>query len=291
MKELQADYSASTMLWDDIKSLSLLSMPIIFTALIQEISFMSTLIYVGRLSNPAYIGAMTLGNMICNISGYSLAYGMCSALDTLISQSYGARKYKLMGLWAQRAIVILTLCTLPVIAIWTQTEHILHYLLFIPITEARLAGVWSRIISIALYPSLCFEVLRKFLQGQNIVWPVVVAAIGGSAFNIIGNYYFMYHLKWGFTGVAYCWGFAQWFALSILIITIVARKLFLRNCGSATEGDSSVKAAARPKDASSSGIALGDYAVVSTATSEVDIQGRDDFSDSEFLEEFDSEDN
>jgi Na+-driven multidrug efflux pump len=52
--------------------------------------------------------------IISNITGYSLAFGMCSALDTLISQAYGAKRYELMGLQAQRAAVILTLFSIPI---------------------------------------------------------------------------------------------------------------------------------------------------------------------------------
>jgi MATE family multidrug resistance protein len=51
------------------------------------------------------IGAATLGSMMCNITGYSVLYGMGTALDSLLSQAYGAKSYSLVGLYAQRAMV------------------------------------------------------------------------------------------------------------------------------------------------------------------------------------------
>ena len=45
--------------------------------------------------------------MWVNISGLSIVFGGMSALDTLCSQAYGARNFKLVGLWAQRCIVII----------------------------------------------------------------------------------------------------------------------------------------------------------------------------------------
>ena len=53
-----------------------------------------------------------------NRTGFSLAYGLCSALDTLISQAYGAKAYRLTGVYAQRAAFILTLSSIPVAALW-----------------------------------------------------------------------------------------------------------------------------------------------------------------------------
>ena len=63
----------------------------------------------------------------CNITGYSLGFGFCAALDTLISQAYGAKLYSNIGLHVQRAIVILSLFAIPVGFIWLSTERILKY--------------------------------------------------------------------------------------------------------------------------------------------------------------------
>lgn len=105
---------ASSAKWlSGLKELATFSCPIIATALVQELSGVSTLIFLGRLERAEFIGGATLGNMMCNITGFSLAFGLLSALDTLISQAYGAKLYRLMGLHAQRAIIILTLCTFP----------------------------------------------------------------------------------------------------------------------------------------------------------------------------------
>ena len=49
--------------------LASLASPIIFTAMIREISEVSTFIFVGRTGGATAIGAATLGNMMCNITG------------------------------------------------------------------------------------------------------------------------------------------------------------------------------------------------------------------------------
>ena len=49
--------------------LASLASPIIFTAMIREITEVSTIIFVGRTGGATAIGATTLGNMMCNITG------------------------------------------------------------------------------------------------------------------------------------------------------------------------------------------------------------------------------
>lgn len=68
-----------------LRPLKNLASPIIFNAFIREIAEFTTIINVGKNGGAAAIGAQTLGNMMCNVTGFSLAYGLCSALDTLIS--------------------------------------------------------------------------------------------------------------------------------------------------------------------------------------------------------------
>lgn len=148
-----------------IKLLADLSLPMIANALIQEIQYAINMIFVGQLGNAQYLGAATLGNMLCNITGYSLAFGMCSALDTLISQAYGAKKYELMGIQAQRAAVILTLFSIPIGLIWCMTHLILYYGLGIDRDTVDIAGQWARYIIFGLWPTLMFQILKKVLQG------------------------------------------------------------------------------------------------------------------------------
>ena len=142
-----------------------------------------------------------VGSMLCNISGYSIGFGMLSALDTLISQAYGAKEYRQMGLFAQRAMAILTLCCIPIIFLWRNgTTFILHHALFIDLETATLSGIWAKYISFGVWPSFMFEVLKKFMQGQNIIWPITIASGIGLICNVTLNHVFLAQLKMGFSG-------------------------------------------------------------------------------------------
>lgn len=213
----------------NFRKLTDLSFPMIVNALIQEAQYTSTMIFVGRLGEAKYLGAATLGNMLCNITGYSLAFGLCSALDTLIAQAYGAKAYALMGLHAQRAAIIMTIFTFPVAAIWWETEWIIYNTMGIEKEIAALAGFWARWILVGLWPTLMFQVLRKLLQGGGIVWPVIVASLASTVANIVSSYVAIYILDWGFAGAAISVSVAQWTGFLTLALVFYLQILFARS--------------------------------------------------------------
>ncbi len=49
-----------------LSELASFSFPIIATAIIQITQSITTLAFIGRLDSPNYLGAVTLGNMVCN---------------------------------------------------------------------------------------------------------------------------------------------------------------------------------------------------------------------------------
>jgi MATE family multidrug resistance protein len=70
--------------------------------------------FIGRMNNPYMLAGAGLGNMMINciwIPGY---LGLNGALETLVSQAFGARNYYLCGNTLNRGLVTLTLMFIPV---------------------------------------------------------------------------------------------------------------------------------------------------------------------------------
>jgi hypothetical protein len=156
-------------------------------------------------------------------TGYSLSYGMCTALDALISQAYGAQEYLLMGLHTQRAMVILSLFAIPVASVWAQTEWILRNALGIDAEVASLAGQWAWLLIVGLWPSLMYEILKRFLQGQNVVWPSLLAALCRTGSVLLFSYHFLAR-GWGFRGLGLAQSMSQWVSLISLVLFMVIRR-------------------------------------------------------------------
>jgi Na+-driven multidrug efflux pump len=210
-----------------------LALPIVFTALIQQIGSFITQSFVGRIQGDEYMGAVALGGMLCNVTGYSLSYGMCTALDALISQAYGAQEYRLLGLHTQRAMVILTLFSIPVGFIWWKTTWLLINVLGIDPLIADLAGQWAHVLIIGLWPSLIFEILKKFLQGQQIIWPSLLASIVRTVATLVFSIWFSSRGN-GFVGIALASVAAQWSCLIAIVVSILGRRIYIRCVGKPT---------------------------------------------------------
>lgn len=61
----------------------------------------------------------------CNVTCFSIGYGLCNALDTLCSQAHGAGEAKLMGVYLQRGVCVLGLVYVPMFLLNYFAEQIL----------------------------------------------------------------------------------------------------------------------------------------------------------------------
>jgi multidrug resistance protein, MATE family len=172
--------------------------------------------------------ALDVSLLCCILLIISLLFVPLPPLQTLLAQAYGARLYSLMGLHTQRAIVILTLFSIPVSLIWTRTDTILRLLLFIDEDTAHLAGIWARYIVYGLWPTLMFQILRRVLQSTGIIWPTIVANIVSTLSVIIGTHLMIYRWHWGFAGAAIGVAFAQWVGFLVLALITWTLMLTLR---------------------------------------------------------------
>lgn len=136
--------------------------------------------------------------------------------------------YPLMGLHAQRSILILTLFSIPVSIIWACTDKILRYTLFIDEETSNLAGVWARYIVFGLWPTLMFQIVRRYLQSCGIVWPTIIANIMSTLSVIGGTYVMMYKFHWGFAGAAIGVVLAQWVRFLVLTFITWGMVVYLR---------------------------------------------------------------
>lgn len=101
--------------------------------------------------------------------------GMAFALDTLCGQAFGARQYHLLGVYKQRAMLVIGVACAPFALVWANAGRILVFLRQDHAVAAE-AGAYARwlIPSLALYVPLQCHV--RFLQTQSLVLPVVASS-------------------------------------------------------------------------------------------------------------------
>lgn len=101
--------------------------------------------------------------------------GMSSALDTLSGQCYGAKQYHMMGIHMQRAMFVLLLVCIPLAIISANTRIILIALGQDTDISAE-AGKFARFNIPSLFAYALLQCLVRFLQTQNIVFPMMLSS-------------------------------------------------------------------------------------------------------------------
>ena len=124
--------------------------------------------------------------------------------------------------------MILTLFSIPISIIWVYTGSILYYLVGIDSRTSELAGYWAKHIVFGLWPTLMFQVIRRYLQGCGILWPVTVANIASAISVLFGTHMLIHTFDMGFQGAAIGVVISQWVRLLVLFGIVSFMHMLLR---------------------------------------------------------------
>ncbi|XP_068945711.1 multidrug and toxin extrusion protein 2 [Petaurus breviceps papuanus] len=213
----------------ECRSIFRLSGPLFLFQLLIFMIFVMSSVFCGHLGKLE-LASVTLAVAFVNICGVSVGYGMASACDTLMSQTYGTTNKKHVGVILQRGILILLLCCFPCWALFINTEQILLFLRQNP-DVCRITQEYVMFFLPALPAIFLYSLEAKYLQNQGIVWPQVLSSILGNGFNALANYIFVYVLHMGVPGSALANTIAQYIQVVILFLYVVVRKLYLETWG------------------------------------------------------------
>ena len=141
--------------------------PLVFTFVMQNSLSLASVFTTSRLGIKE-LGGITLGSMTANITGFAAIQGLCTCLDTLCSQAYGAKNYQLVGILLQRCAIITIIFFTPILFMWWfWSEAILAAV--IPERElCKLAANYLKIVALGVPGFVFFECGKRFLQCQGI---------------------------------------------------------------------------------------------------------------------------
>ncbi|RDX70258.1 Protein DETOXIFICATION 16, partial [Mucuna pruriens] len=203
---------------DEAKKQLWLAGPMIFVCVFQYSLQIISLMFVGHLDELLLAGA-SLATSFVNATGFNLLMGMSSALDTFCGQAYGAKQYHMLGVHMQGAMLILTLVTIPVSIIWFFLGPILVVLRQDKAIAAE-AQVYARCLIPSLSANGLLRCITKFLQTQNIVFPMVIATGLTSLLHFILCWALVIKIGLGIKGAAIAFGISNWFNTIILALYI-----------------------------------------------------------------------
>lgn len=190
---MDAAAPAARSLRTEARRLASLAVPVALAQLaIMGMGFVD-LVVVGRVSVEAF-AAVALANP-WQYGTLLFANGILMGLDPLVAQAHGAREGERAALALQQGIVLALLMSPPVILAWTQTEEVLILLG----QDPALAHQAERFLLVQI-PSvpffLVYAALRQYLQGREIVRPVLWVVLLGNVVNALANWVLVFG-HWG----------------------------------------------------------------------------------------------
>ncbi|KAG8504836.1 LOW QUALITY PROTEIN: Multidrug and toxin extrusion protein 2, partial [Galemys pyrenaicus] len=203
--------------------------PVFLTELMIFLIGVISSIFCGHLGKVE-LDAVMLAMSFVTVTGISAGIGLSSACDTLMSQSFGARNHRRVGVILQRGVLILALCCFPCWAIFINTEHILLLLKQDP-EVSRLAQNYVMIFIPGLPAAFLFQLLMRYLQNQGIILPQVVTVIAVNVINAGMNYLLLHVLDFRVSGSAWANTISQYSLCVLLLLYIWRRKLYVDTWG------------------------------------------------------------
>ncbi|KAJ5745323.1 hypothetical protein N7520_010505, partial [Penicillium odoratum] len=203
------------------------AVPVILAYMLQMSISTITVIIAGRAS-PLDLAVSAFSLMFALVTGWMIALGGTTALDTLASSTFTGSKTKHdLGILLQRAFLVLGALYIPVAMIWACS-----YPLFLALgQDPELAYHSSRFLT-CLIPGglgyIYFEVMKKYLQAQGIMRAGTYVLMITSPLNGVLCYTFCYSLNLGILGCPLALNISYW--LSFILLVLYAKYISGSEC-------------------------------------------------------------
>ncbi|KAL8949560.1 MAG: hypothetical protein Q9222_004334 [Ikaeria aurantiellina] len=163
----ESDNPTSTKVWTEFKILFKGSLPVVVAYALQNSLQTISVVIVGR-GSPEDLATAAFAYMFAMATGWLIALGGTTALDTLASASFtGSKNRHDLGILLQRAFIVLGLFYVPVVILWIFSEP-----LFKALGEEDQLSRDSRRFLCCLIPGglgyIYFEAMKKYLQAQGL---------------------------------------------------------------------------------------------------------------------------
>jgi MATE family multidrug resistance protein len=140
---------------------------------------------VARVS-PAAMGAVAIGGLLFNTVAMA-GLGLLLGLDTLVSQSFGSGDIDDCHHSLVNSIYLTTPMSLALMGIvWSFTPLLQSFGIDPAVLRETLP--YLDVIVWSTFPLLLYFAFRRYLQGMNLVTPVMVALITANLMNLAGNW-------------------------------------------------------------------------------------------------------
>ncbi|CAL2254065.1 unnamed protein product [Prunus armeniaca] len=208
---------------EEAKKQVLFSLPMIFTNLFYYLITLVSVMFAGHLGKLELAGA-TLANSWAIVTGFAFMVGLSGALETLCGQGFGAKLYKMLGIYLQASCIISFLFCFIISIIWFYTEPILILLHQDP-QISKSAAVFMKFLIPGLFAYGFLQNILRFLQAQFVVLPLVFSFVPlvihfGIAYGLV------HWTALGYKGAPLAASISLWLCSLLLVMYVICSKKF-----------------------------------------------------------------
>ncbi|TKS82927.1 Multidrug and toxin extrusion protein 1 [Collichthys lucidus] len=203
--------------------------PLLLSRILNFLLPFVTTIFCGHIGN-AELAGYALASATMNVTTSAAGYGLAMACDTLISQTFGSKNMKRVGVILQRSSLILLLFCLPCWALVINSHNLL-LLLHQDAEVARIAQIYIMAFLPAIPAIFLHQLQVSYLQNQGIIMPQMYTAAAANIFNLAANYILISSLELGVIGSAIANSLSQVVICLMLFCYIRWKKLHRQTWG------------------------------------------------------------
>ncbi|KAL1569411.1 protein DETOXIFICATION 14-like isoform X1 [Salvia divinorum] len=202
----------------DLNRVNLIALPMIVVTLSQYLQRTSPMFMLGHLGELS-LSSASIATSLSNVTGFSLLFGMSSALETLCGQAHGAKQLERVGTFTYGAILCLFIVCLPVCVLWVYTEELLIFVGQDPLISAE-AGKFTIYLIPTLFPYAILQSLVRYLQAQSLIFPMLWTSLLSLCFQLLLCWVFVFNFNLGNPGAALSIAISYWFNVVLLVLYV-----------------------------------------------------------------------
>lgn len=215
-REVKIISSNVSLFFLEVKRFGGIAGPLVTVTLSQYFLLTVSVMMVGHLGE-LYLSSTAIAIAFCGVTGFSVVYGMSTALETLNGQAYGAQQYHKLGIHTYTALFCLILVCVPLSLVWVYMGRILNFLGQDPLISQE-AGKFTTCLVPALFGYAVLQSAVRFFQAQSLINPLLISSCVTFCFHIIFCWVLVFKSRLANLGAAVSIGLSYWLNVFLLIL-------------------------------------------------------------------------
>ncbi|KAL0347559.1 UNVERIFIED_CONTAM: protein DETOXIFICATION 53 [Sesamum calycinum] len=185
---------------EELFALGKVACPVALTTLLYFSKTIISMLFLGHMDKAELAGG-SLAVGFANVTGFSVMKGLCTGMDPICCQAFGARRWPVLSQTYIKTVILLLIATIPMALLWLNVEPVFHRL-----GQDRVISKIAKSYLVISLPELLTHAnlipLRTFLRTQGLNSPNTIIATCVSALHLPITYFLVTYLNLRVKGIA-----------------------------------------------------------------------------------------